>query len=216
MKKKLCLAALISFLLIFNSCLGLSLDITMNKDGSGRIVMEYRISQMLENMGAFDGNESMPAIPLSREDWAKAFERNSGVKLVSFSSKKNNQDAIINVTLDFKDEAALLSLLDPFGEKVSVKQKDGSGALEIILLDDSISFSEDEISLTRMLMEGYNFSISFQALGNSALAITDSKGRALPNPSGAVVVLTGKKVLFSTEMAAIFDFKNGLGLKFTW
>jgi len=216
MKKKLCLAALISFLLIFNSCLGLSLDITMNKDGSGRMVMEYRISQMLENMGAFDGNESMPAIPLSREDWTKAFERNNGVKLVSYSSKKDKQDTIINVTLDFKDEAALLSLLDPFGENVSVKQKNGSGTLDIILLDDSISFSEDEISLTRMLMEGYNFSISFQAPGNSTLAITDSKGRAVPNPSAASVVLTGKKVSFSTEMTAIFDFKNGLGLKFTW
>ena len=216
MKKKLCLAALISFLLIFNSCLGLSLDITMNKDGSGRMVMEYRISQMLENMGAFDGNESMPTIPLSREDWTKAFERNSGVKLVSYSSKKDKQDTIINIALDFKDEAALLSLLDPFGEKVSVKQKDGSGTLEIILLDDSLSFNEDEISLTRMLMDGYNFSVSFQTPGNSVLAISDGKGRTIPNPPAAVVVLTGKKVLFSIEMSDIFDFKNGLGLKFTW
>jgi len=216
MKKKLYLAALISLLLIFNSCLGLSMDITMNKDGSGRVLMEYRISQMLENMGAFDGNESMPSIPLSREDWTKTLERNNGIKLVSYSSKKDKQDTIINLTVDFKDEAALLSLLDPLGEKVSIKQKDGSGTLEIIILDDSISFSEDEINLTRLLLDGYDFSISFQAPGNSVLAITDSKGRSIPNPSAAVVVLTGRKVMFSIEMTDIFDFKNGLGLKFTW
>ena len=48
----LCLAAI-----GLNSCLGASADITIRSDGSGRIALEYRVSQMLESLGRLDGNE---------------------------------------------------------------------------------------------------------------------------------------------------------------
>jgi len=216
MYKKLILTVLISFLVIFNSCLGLSMDIQMNKDGSGRVEMEYRISHMLENLGAFDGNESMPPIPLSKEDWKKTVERSPGLKLVSHSSKNDKQDTVINIVLDFKNEEALLSFLDPIGEKVSLKRKDNSGTLEIIIIDSPLSLDEDDMGLTQLLLDGYNFSFSFRALGNSVLVITDGSGNSIQTPPSSASVLAGRKVSFKTEMSDIFNFDKGLGLRVIW
>jgi len=216
MKKYPALFILISFLLILNSCIGISMDIQMNKDGSGKIVMEYRVSQMLQNIGAFDGNESMPSVPISREDWRKTVDSISGFKLASYSSKKDKQDTIVNVTLEFKEEEALLAFLSPIGEKVTIKRTGASGTLEIILLDEPVPLNEEDINLSKMLMDGYKFSIGFKAPGNSVLAITDGSGNSSPAPASSEAVLSGKNVMFSIAMADLFELKNGLGLRFIW
>jgi len=58
-------------LLLFNSCIGLSLDIQMRRNGSGRLLMEYRVSRMAEAIGRLDGNENWPIIPNGRADFER-------------------------------------------------------------------------------------------------------------------------------------------------
>jgi len=205
--------------LLFNSCIGLSLNIQMNKDGSGRLSMEYRISKMINNLGALDGNELMPSIPVSKTDWEKAVNRIPGAKLVSYSSVEEKQDNVIKVVVDYKDDQALLALLDPLGKRTSLTKQDQSGKLDLIILDKPVDYSnydEELVNLMRVFAEGYNVSVTFSGQGNSTLTVTDGKGNVVPPQANAKTVLSGRKVSYSIGVMDLLDIKDGLGLRFTW
>ena len=70
----LCLSAV-----VLNSCLGVSADITIKADGSGKIALEYRVSQALESLGKLDGNG--PAIPVGKADFERSVSRIPGLRL---------------------------------------------------------------------------------------------------------------------------------------
>jgi hypothetical protein len=218
-KQAVRVSLLLIIFLLLTSCIGLSLNIQMNKDGSGRLSMEYRISKMINNLGALDGNESMPSIPVSKTDWERTVNRVPGARLVSYSSVEEKQDNVIKVVVDYKDDQALLSLLDPFGKRTSLSKQDQSGKLDLILLDKPVDYSkydEELINLMRVFAEGYNVSITFSGQGNSTLTVTDGAGNVIPPQAGAKTVLSGKKVSYSIGIMDLMDIKGGLGLRFAW
>jgi len=206
-------------LLTLNSCIGLSLNIQMNKDGSGRLSMEYRISKMINSLGALDGNESMPSIPVGKTDWERTVNRIPGAKLVSFSSVEEKQDTVIKVVIDYKDDQSLIALLDPFGGNAAIKREGQSGKLDIVLLDEPIDYSdydEELLDLMRVFAEGYDISVSFSGQGNSTLTVTDGAGNTIPAQTTAKTVLSGRKVSYSIGIMDMLDIKKGLGLRFAW
>jgi len=185
--KKIQCSILIAVLFAFTSCLGLSIDIQMNRDGSGRLTMEYRISRTLETLGALDGNAEMPAIPVSRSDWERTAERISGAKIVSFSSSQKGQDTISVVALEFDNPAALLALLDPDSSRASITTNNNQNRFSLILNDGSSGskYSDDYetmMELARMMFSDYSFKMSFTAPGNSTLTFTNGKGNEIPQP----------------------------------
>jgi hypothetical protein len=210
---------LLIIILLLNSCIGLSLNIQMNKDGSGRLSMEYRISKMINNLGALDGNESMPSIPVGKTDWERTVNRIPGAKLVSYSSVEEKQDNVIKAVIDYKDDQALLALLDPFGKRTSLNKQEQSGKLDLIILDKPVDYSkydEELINLMRVFAEGYNVSITFSGIKDSTLTVTDGAGNVVPVQSSAKTVLSGRKVSYSIGIMDLMDTKDGLGLRFTW
>jgi len=218
-KQTISLSLLLIIFLLLNSCIGLSLNIQMNKDGSGKLAMEYRISKMLDSLGGLDGNESMPAIPVSKTDWERTVNRVPGAKLTSYSSVEDKKDTIIKIVIDFQDDQALLGLLDPIGKKTSLNRQGQSGKLDIVLLDNSDNYSdynEELLDLMRVFSEGYDISVSLSRPGNVTLAVTDYNGNVVPPQATAKTVLSGKKVSYSIGLMDLFDIKNGLGLRFTW
>jgi len=213
------LSLLLIILPLLNSCIGLALNIQMNKDGSGKLAMEYRISKMLDGLGALDGNDSMPAIPLSKADFEKTIDRVPGAKISSFSSTEDKKDTIIKVVIDYKDDQTLLALLDSTMGKVSLNRQGQNGNLNITLMDDPVDlsdYSEEVIEQVRVFFEGYDIAVSFSGQDNSKLTITDKNGNAIPNQSNAKTVLSGKKVSYSTGIMDLMEMKNGLKLQFSW
>jgi len=208
-------APLVALLLpALNSCIGISMDIQMRKDGSARVSLEYCYSAMAENIGKFDGNENWPVVPVGRADWERTTERVSGMKLVSFSSlHKNSQDVITNVTLEFDSAEALLKFLDPAGNMAS----QSAGRLEITVNKPLPSqINNDLLELMRQVSGNYRFAVSFTAEGNSTLVITDARGKEISLPQDARIIPSGKKTSFSIAVPEIFTLKDGLGMRFTW
>jgi hypothetical protein len=200
------------FLLIFNSCIGLSMDIQMRRDGSGKISMEYRISSMAETIGKFDGNENWPIIPIGRADFERSIARIPGIRIASFSSGERQQDVITSVTLEFDNTQALLKFLDPSGTRSSFSE----GRLDIILHESGFQdFDADLLDLVRKVSAGYNLTISFSADKDSTMTVTDSAGNEIKSPAGTFVQ-SGRKVSWSTGISEIFDLTNGLGVSFCW
>jgi len=210
MKKKLLSALLVlSVLSILNSCLDLSTDIQMKKDGSGKVSMEYRIPSMAESIGRLDGNEQLSILAISRSDWERTINRHDGIKLVSFSSRERADEIITGLTLEYDNMDALLSILDPTGAKSSFSQN----RLDIVLIEPvSAALNPDLLELLRQASSGKKFKMSFSAETNANLTFFDGTLKEIPPPSGCEIVSSGKKVSFSIDTAQLLSITNGLGI----
>jgi hypothetical protein len=224
MKKRLTPFLLIAFLLILGSCIGISADIQMRKDGSGRITLEYRFSRMAETLGRLDGNEKWPVIPVGRADLERTLARIPDMKLVSFSTREESslsgadKDVVNQVTLEFKNPEALLAFLDPSGRRAALTQNNSSNRMDITINEPASSETDpDLLDLMKQVSAGYKLNISFSVDGgNSALTLIDGAGSAINNPPNAEVVPSGKKVSLSIGTGEILSLKQGLGISLSW
>jgi len=207
------LLLLLPLLFIFNSCIGLSMDIQMRANGSGRINAQYRISNMAETIGRLDGNENWPIIPAGRADFERSVARIDGMRLVSFSSKEGPQEVVYNAALEFENTGALVKFLDPLGTRTSFNP----GRFDIIIKEaDQTETDLSLLDLARQLFTGYNFAVSFSADGNSSMTITDSAGREIASLPDAQIIKSGRKVSLSIGMAELYSLTSGLGVGFRW
>ncbi|MDR0322405.1 MAG: hypothetical protein LBI28_12965 [Treponema sp.] len=211
-------------LFLFSSCIGLSFDIQLNRDGSGRLSLEYRVSSLINNLGELDGNESMPALPVSRADWERTVARIDGMKLVSHSSSEGRTDVETRVVLEFSNTDALIAYTGN-SSNISITNNGQSGVFNFVLVDEPVDlgigeeeteYYEKIIEMMRLFSDGYNLSISFGAVRNSTLTVTDKDGNTITPPASAVIVPSGRRVSFSMPIMDVFDLTNGLGLRFTW
>jgi hypothetical protein len=214
MKSRMLLLCLLA--LVLNSCLGVSADIAINADGSGKIALEYRVSQELESLGRLDGNESRPAVPVGRIDFERTVARIPGLKLSAYSSREvrnpaGGSDLVTKATLDFKDTSALLAFLDSTGSRAVLVQDGAGSLLRLTVLEPSGPVTDtDLLSLLRQISQGYEFNISFSLPGNAELRMIPASVPA------AKPVSNGKKVSFSISMGELLSLKEGLGLEIRW
>jgi len=209
--------------LALGSCIGLSADITMRRDGSGRISLEYRISQMAEDIGRLDGNEQWPVIPTGRRDFERTIARIPDMRLVSFSSREEtapdgkNKNIVNKVEMEFSNPQALTFFLDPSGRRASLIRENNSNKLTITILDSiPQQVDEDLLALVKQVSAGYKLDLSFSADGNSALNIEDVNGRLIEVPAETEIVSSGKKVSLAMGIDSLFNLKQGLLVNFNW
>jgi hypothetical protein len=199
-----------------NSCLGISADIEIRSSGSGRISLEYRVSQMLESLGRLDGNERWPAIPVGRADLERSLARMPGLKLSRYSTKdernsSGQRDLVTRITLDFKDTSALLAFLDSSAGNASFTQENGKNLLRLTLLEPSAGISNhDLLSIFRDISAGYNINIGLSAPKNAAIKMTPPSVPAAKLSSG------GKKASFSIGIGELLSLNEGLALEISW
>ena len=220
--KKLLPLWLIVFILTLNSCFGVSADITMRRDGSGRIAMEYRFSRMAEVLGRLDGNERWPIIPVGRADFERTIARIPDMRLVSFSSREEaspngaDKDIVNKVELEFGNIEALLTFLDPSGKR-AVLSREGEKNRLSVNLNESVSseVNADLLDLLSQVCAGYELKLSFSAEGDSALTLSDSTGNAI-QPPGSQIVPSGKKVSLEMGTGEVLSLRQGLTANFLW
>jgi len=217
MMKKLLPFLLPVFIFMLNSCLGISADIQMRRDGSARVTLEYKFSRMAETVGRLDGNEQWHIIPVGRADWERTTARIDDMRLVSFSSREDAKDFVNRVTLEFTNAQALLKFLDSSGRRASLNRDNNLNRLNIILNEPVTSeINGDLMDLMKQISAGYRFNITFSAQGNSTMTITDGAGKTTALPAGAQAATSGRTVSFAIDTAEILNKPEGLGLSFSW
>ena len=210
-------AVIVIAVVVLNSCIGASADISIRADGSGRIALEYRISKALESLGRQDGSERRPIIPAGKEDFERGLARVSGLTLRSFSSKEvrstnDGRDILIKAVLDFTDPGALLSFLDITGSHASLVQNNTEPAnlLRLVLLEPSADvLNADLVSLLREVYAGYEIRISLSVPKSASLEVS-------PPSAAARTVSGGKKVSFAIEIGELLTLTEGLVLEINW
>jgi hypothetical protein len=201
-----------------NSCLGASADISIRADGSGRINLEYRVSQMLESLGRLDGNERWPSIPVGRADIERTVARIPGLRLISWASKETpsangvlgGKDLLTKVSLEFKNTDALLAFWGKASSGASLTQRNGKNVLRLALLDTSTDgINDDLLSLLKEISAGYEILLSLNAPKNTNLSVS-------PSVTTARISTKGKKVSLAIDMENLLDLKDGLAVEISW
>jgi hypothetical protein len=200
------------------SCFGVSADISVRADGSGKIALEYRVSHMAESLGRLDGNERWHTVPVGRADFQRSLERLPGLRLTSFSEKNDGTDIINTAALEFNSIQALLAFLDGSGSHARFEKQNGVNKLSLTLLEGqgSVPLDSGLLDLLREASAAYSVSLSFAFPGGASLALTDGGGRARAAPPEARLVQKGKKVSLSIGTGNLLSLPEGMGAEIQW
>jgi hypothetical protein len=200
---------------VLGSCIGISSEITLRRNGSGTVRLEYRFSRELESLGKLDGNKEWPPVPVGRADFERTVARVPGLALKSFKSAVEGNDAVYHVTLSFADTDALIRFLDASGQKASLSRENGRARLSLVLADgyDGIDPSLGELVATAC--RGYFLTLDFSLPAKAELTLTDGSGRRIDPPQGWKLA-GGSRSSFSAPMGEILLFDGPLCLETTW
>ncbi|MDR1430170.1 MAG: hypothetical protein LBI85_07745 [Spirochaetaceae bacterium] len=143
---------------LFSSCIGVDSKITISRDGSGAITVQYRVPEELQALGELDGNESRPTVPVGQLDIRRGVDRIEGLSLESFSEKRDGRDRVYSLSLAFTSMDALTAFLN---------NSLGSAVLDRNSLSLSLSsggkIDSDLSGLVRQQSSGYTFRLSVQS-----------------------------------------------------
>lgn len=212
------LAALIlPLLVLLSSCVGVSVDITLNGDGAGTLNLEYRISASLDSLGELDGNERWNTVPVGEADFRRTLARLPGMKLLSFSQKDEGADIVSAAKMGFENMDALLAFLDAAHERSVFSGSPESGSVVFTLSEGGAGESPESFSkLLEEISASYSVKMSMTFPAEGTLLLTDSGGRPLGEIPGSEKITGGKKVSFSLPLYELLSSRDGIKAEFRW
>ncbi len=149
-------------ILILSSCVDTDARISIDKKGSGNIVLGYTVAEGLLKTGELEANARLIPFPVSREDFERGIAGTKGLRLVSYSRRDSKDGAIISANIGFDTPAALAAFLDPRGERAAWKSDGGKNTLTLTLAGGNPSLDPDIAALLREAAGQASFKISFK------------------------------------------------------
>jgi hypothetical protein len=196
---------------LLSSCIGLSADIAIRRDGSGTITLEYRISPVLESLGKLDGNEDAPPLPVGRADFERTAARIEGLRLRSYSAGEKDGEKTVKAALDFSNLAALTIFLDALGQGARLSREQGR-RLSLTLGGGLEGQDREFLDLVRELSGDAALDLHFTLPAEGTLTLRDREGRLLP-PTGSAVT-EGRKLRFSSPLGDLLAAQ--VSLEISW
>lgn len=124
--RELIIPAVVIFIFLLCSCIGVEMQVELNKDNSGRITLDYSVMRALIHLGTIDEERPFYTIPISREDFDRVVAAIDGLDLRSFKMEEDSAEVHVSAKIDFDSVDALSELF----------QSTGPGAIEITSSDE--------------------------------------------------------------------------------
>jgi hypothetical protein len=146
---------LIGLALLLSSCIGIKSTVTFNRDGSGVVEMEYRISKMITEMGEGEEGVDVP-LPISEEDLEASLADNPNLTLRSVSQREDETDTYITAEIEFKKVEEFTDVED-FSEMPMKLEKNGNEYTFAQLISEGTEGEEEEEmdAETKAMMESF-------------------------------------------------------------
>lgn len=90
-----------------NSCLTIENEITLNRNGSGTIKLDYSVSRMFMDLGRVDQDDPIEVLPLSREDFQNTVNKIQGLTLTGWKKETTTERVLIEAELRFSNTDVL-------------------------------------------------------------------------------------------------------------
>lgn len=120
----------LAMLILLTSCVGIDTKVKISSGGSGTVAAEYRLSEDLVSFGELEANKAMLPVPLTKADVENSLRSAPGLRLESWSSRKDGTDLVVKTVITFDSLDALMLYLDPKGQLA--KHSDGPGGNRIV------------------------------------------------------------------------------------
>jgi hypothetical protein len=148
------------------SCVELENTVSFNKDGSGTILLKYRISKMI-----LDNSDLDIPLPLTTKEFRFAVENQPGISIKQIVQEENETDMIITAEFDFASIETLLSVYelssmqfsltidsatrDDYKQEFVFKQTifEGTG-------QDAEEINPETMQMLKSFFEGYNLNFT--------------------------------------------------------
>ena len=199
-------------LLLFISCMGAASQVSLASDGSGSILLEYRISAELENLGRLDGNQYQPPVPAARIDLERSVARISGMDLVSYTTRQDGNDIVYRAELVFSSPQALAAFFDSSGRQFRI---DFPGRKLIISFIKTETIDTAFKEFAGGILQGYEFSISFTVPGTARTEWIDGDG-SISSSFPGVCFVSGATVQYTVPIAELVFLESPLFLEISW
>ena len=148
------------------SCVDVESRLSLRGDGSGTLVLAYRISRQLANLGQAAGEAPSVPLPVQREDFQRALLGAPGLTLRSFSRTQDDSDVSIRAEIAFASLDAL-ARVEAFREMQVRLETSGSRRTLSLLLARAAEgpVSEDSLQMIDEMFEGRALTFVIQLPG---------------------------------------------------
>ncbi|HUI68876.1 MAG TPA: hypothetical protein VL354_00060 [Spirochaetia bacterium] len=158
-------AVLCSLLAVLTSCIGIDSHMTIHDNGSGTLVLTYRISQIIADLGMSSPGGSVVPLPVSHADFDRALAATRGkVRLTKFDRSENEKDITVHaeLTFDSVDDLAMVDCFQDAGLKWNAQDSRHEFS-QVVARAPRQPLSEDSKRMLDAFFEGYNLSFSVEA-----------------------------------------------------
>ncbi|MFP4565492.1 MAG: hypothetical protein ACLFNX_03255 [Spirochaetaceae bacterium] len=111
-----------ALVVLLGSCLNVETHIDLNADHSGRLTVSYEIDTELWELGVFDSDSSLRAIPVTEADFRRTVRRIDGVELLKYSLSPGDTVTEVEARLSFSDLDALNGIYAPDRTLITVAE----------------------------------------------------------------------------------------------
>ena len=158
------IALLLGLVLGLSSCIGIKSAVTFNRDGSGIITFEYRISKMLTEMGGDDGAD-VP-LPISEEELKSSLADSPNLSLKKVSQRETEEDLYITAEIEFKNVEEFTEVDSFSAMPMKLVKKGNEFTFTQLISEGTGSDSEDSEEMdeeTKKMMESFfaGYELSF-------------------------------------------------------
>lgn len=180
--RKIAALCLASALLV--SCVGIDSTLTIRDNGSGTLVLTYRVSQLVVNLGDSRSEKGIVPLPLSRSDFERSLASAKGkVRLARFDRSENEKDITIRAEISFETLDSL-SQVEAFHDaelKATVRGSRHTFS-QLIARAPEDPVSEDTLRMIDSFFDGYNLTFAIevpQAIQANSLGTVSANKRVL-------------------------------------
>jgi len=156
----LCIASV-----LIMSCVGIDSKMTIKDDGSGTLLLSYRVSQLVADLGTTSSEKGIVPLPLAKADFERSLQSTQGkVRLTKFERTENEKDISINVELSF-DSLDAIAQVDAFHDAELKLSKDGTRHTfsQLIARAPAQPVTEDSLRMIDAFFDGYALTFVIEA-----------------------------------------------------
>ncbi len=147
------------------SCVGIDSRMTIKEDGSGTLLLSYRVSQLVADLGTTTSERGIVPLPLARVDFERSLQAAQGkVRLTRFERTENEKDISIRAELSF-DSIDALAQVDAFHDAELKLSADGTRHTfsQLIAHAPAQPVTADSLRMIDAFFDGYGLTFVVEA-----------------------------------------------------
>ena len=158
---QLCLV--LGTLALFVSCIGVETEISFKEDGSGSVVLTYRISRIMVNLGTVEDGELIP-LPLTEQDFRATVEAVPGLRLRRVTQRADERDVSIRAEIEFDDIEAF-SRIESFTDMPASLDtaNDQTVFRQVITSGNEEDYDSESLEMVDVFFDGYSIAFIISA-----------------------------------------------------